>query len=41
VGDKVYTTSAVASGDSITDHAGGGAHNNMPQFQLGTWHMRL
>jgi hypothetical protein len=35
------TTSAVATGASITDHAGGGSHNVMTNFMLGTWYMKL
>ena len=36
-----YSTSVAQAGVSLTDHAGGGAHNNMPPFLLGTWFLRL
>jgi hypothetical protein len=34
-------TSTDTTGITIADHAGGGAHNNMSRFSLGTWYMRL
>jgi hypothetical protein len=34
-------TSPALTGASISDHAGGGAHNNMPPFGLVTWYMKL
>jgi hypothetical protein len=34
-------TSTSATGASISDHAGGGAHNNMQGFMLGTWFLKL
>jgi hypothetical protein len=39
-GSNLPTTFAV-TGASISDHAGGGAHNNMPDFMLGTWFVKL
>lgn len=36
-----WTTSFSSTGASISDHAGGGAHNNMPDFMLGTWFVKL
>lgn len=40
-GGENTTTSASLTGASITDHAGGGAHNNMPDFMLGTYYIKL
>jgi hypothetical protein len=34
-------TSSSVTGASITDHAGGGPHNNMQGFMLGTWFLKL
>lgn len=34
-------TSYALTGASISDHAGGGSHNNMPDFMLGTWFVKL
>jgi hypothetical protein len=36
-----YTTTQNSTGASITDHAGGGTHNNMSPFVLGTWFIKL
>jgi len=38
---NVVPTSAVPSGDSITDNAGGNAHNNVPRTVLGTFYRKL
>lgn len=34
-------TGAAAPGLTLTDNAGGGAHNNMSPFALGTWYVKL
>lgn len=39
-GNRQFTEPSF-TGASITDHAGGGAHNNMPGFMLGTWYLKL
>lgn len=39
-GGGVFTTNS-PTGASISDHAGGQAHNNMPPFVLGTWYLKL
>lgn len=36
-----WTTSSNSSNCSITDQAGGGAHNNMHPFMVGTWFVKL
>ena len=40
-GSGNYITSNVTTGASLTDHGGGGSHNNMSPFTLGTWFMKL
>jgi hypothetical protein len=40
-GPNNTSTSASGTGASISDHAGSGAHNNMPSFILGTWFVKL
>lgn len=35
------STSSTGITSTITDHAGGGAHNNMQPFSLGTWYIKL
>ena len=39
-GSNAPTTPSM-TGASISDHAGGGAHNNMHPFMLGTWFVKL
>lgn len=39
-GNEWFTNNAF-TGASITDHAGGGSHNNMPGFMLGSWYVKL
>ena len=36
-----YNTTDSQTGASISDHAGGGSHNNMSPFILGTWFAKL
>lgn len=40
-GDSDFGTSSSVTGASITDHTGGGSHNNMQGFMLGTWFLKL
>ena len=43
-GNAVYfkaDTALATTGISVTDNAGGGAHNNFQSFVLGTWHIKL
>jgi hypothetical protein len=40
-GTEQFATTVAATGASVSDHAGGGAHNNMPPFMLGTWFQKL
>ena len=41
VGTVAGTTGTATTGLTLTDNAGGGAHNNMNPFMLGTWHQKL
>jgi hypothetical protein len=36
-----WFTNSQSTGAHITDHAGGGTHNNMHPFMLGTWFVKL
>lgn len=36
-----FITSSNLTGASVTDHAGGGAHNNMSPFMLGSFYVKL
>ena len=40
-GSGAGVTGAASTGITLTDNAGGGAHNNMNPFMLGTWHQKL
>lgn len=41
ISDPAYTTGAAFTGMTVTDNAGGLAHNNLPPFVLVTWYMHL
>lgn len=41
VGANLTPTNPAYSGVSLTDNAGGGSHNNMQPFMLGTWYCKL